>query len=194
MSEGDVEQNLSFEPLTPERWADFEELFGSHGAYGGCWCMWWRLSRREFERNQGQGNRSAMKAIVDSGEVPGILGFAQGRAVAWCSVAPREQFASLERSRVMKRLDDQPVWSIVCLYVDKRSRGKGVAEQAIQAAIEHARGKGARVIEAYPTVPREGQLPPVSSFMGVPSMYERSGFVKCAQPSRSRLVMRCTLE
>ena len=43
-------QNLTFYPLTPERWKDFEELFGPRGACGGCWCMWWRLKRSEFEK------------------------------------------------------------------------------------------------------------------------------------------------
>ena len=105
---------MEFHPLTAERWADFEELFGPKGAYGGCWCMWWRLSRREFEDQQGEGNRRAMKAIVESGHVPGILGYLDGKPVAWCSVSPREQYASLNRSRILKRIDDTPVWSIVC--------------------------------------------------------------------------------
>ena len=64
---------LAYRPLTPERWKDFEALFGERGACGGCWCMWWRLARPEFERGKGAGNRRAMKEIVASGEVPGIL-------------------------------------------------------------------------------------------------------------------------
>jgi len=107
---------MQFHPLTPERWDDFEALFGARGAYSGCWCMWWRLKRKEFEAQQGDGNRAAMKAIVESGRVPGILGYDGDRAVAWCSVAPREDFPSLNRSPVLKRLDDEPVWSIVEAY------------------------------------------------------------------------------
>lgn len=106
---------LEFHPLTRERWSDFEELFGERGAYGGCWCMWWRLTRREFEQQQGEGNRQAMKAIVESVQVPGILAYAAGEPVGWCSVAPREHYGSLNRSPVLKRLDDTPVWSIVRL-------------------------------------------------------------------------------
>ena len=194
MPEANAALSLEFHALTPERWADFEELFGVHGAYGGGWCMWWRVTRRDFEQNQGDGNRLALKAIVDSGQVPGILAYAEGKAVGWCSVAPRDQFGSLERSAVLKRLDDQQVWSIVCFYVAKGWRGKQVAEALIRASVRYAREKGARLVEAYPTLPRQGPLPPVSSFMGLPSMFERAGFVKCAQPSPRRLVMRCTLE
>jgi GNAT superfamily N-acetyltransferase len=156
--------------------------------------MWWRRTRHEFEQGQGEGNRLALKSIVDAGEVPGILAYAEGKAVGWCSVAPREQFASLERSRVLKRLDDQPVWSIVCFYVAKGWRGKRVAEALIAAAVQYARKNGAKFVEAYPTMPREGRLPPVSSYMGLPGMFERAGFVKCAQPSARRLVMRYPIE
>jgi hypothetical protein len=73
---------MEFYPLTVDRWSDFEELFGPKGAYGGCWCMWWRLSRKEFEAQQGEGNRQAMKAIVESEHVPGILGYSGGKPVA----------------------------------------------------------------------------------------------------------------
>ncbi len=65
---------MEFKPLTPNNWDDFEDLMGPRGAYGGCWCMWWRLTRKVFEQQQGEGNRRAMQAIVASGRVPGILG------------------------------------------------------------------------------------------------------------------------
>jgi GNAT superfamily N-acetyltransferase len=185
---------LEFQPLTKERWSDFKELFGAHGAYEGCWCMWWRLTRREFEELQGEGNRQAMKAIVESGEVPGILAYCEGKPVGWCSVAPRERYGSLERSPVLKRLDDTPVWSIVCFFVAKSYRGQGVAEELIRGAVEYVRSQGGKVVEAYPTQPRRDQLAPVSSYMGVPAMFERAGFVECARPSKSKVIMRYFIE
>lgn len=191
--EGDLQLDLEFRPLTPDRWSDFETLFGERGAYGGCWCMWWRCTRREFEQQQGEGNRLAMKALVDSGVVPGILAYRAGQAIGWCSIAPREQFGALERSPVLKRLDDRPVWSLVCLFVHKGFRSRGVAQALVHGAVAHARSQGATVVEAYPTLPKKDLLPPVSSFMGVPSLYEQAGFVECARPSKSRAIMRCEL-
>jgi len=189
-----VEQTqMEFHPVTAERWPDFEELFGPKGAYAGCWCMWWRLSRKEFETQQGEGNRRAMKAIVESGRVPGILGYSAGKPVAWCSVAPREDYASLERSRVLKKIDDIPVWSIVCFFVAKTHRGHGVAEALIRAAVEYVRKQGGKVVEAYPTVPKSKNVPPVSSYMGFPSIFARVGFVEYAKPSPSKCIMRCTI-
>lgn len=186
---------LDVRPLVPERWDDFEALFGPKGAYGGCWCMWWRETRSEFQRRGNDGNRAAMRAIVDSGEVPGLLGYLDGRPVGWVSVAPRESYPSVERSRVLKRLDDEPVWSIVCLYVARGHRGEGIARSLVEAAVEHVAARGGKIVEAYPTAPRgRKRLAPVSSFMGVPSLFEAAGFVERARPSKSRVVMRRTLE
>lgn len=102
--------DLTIRPLTPDIWSDFENLFGPKGAYGGCWCMWWRLTRGEFEKGQGEGNRQAMKALVNSGIIPGLVAYRNDEPCGWCSVAPREHFKSLERSRVLKRIDDETVW------------------------------------------------------------------------------------
>jgi len=111
--------NLEFHPVTPKRWTDFETLFGAKGACGGCWCMLWRLTRKEFEQQKGEANRQAMKTIVESGEIPGLLAYSEKQPVAWCSVAPRENFPALERSRVLKKIDDKPVWSISCFFIHK---------------------------------------------------------------------------
>jgi GNAT superfamily N-acetyltransferase len=156
--------------------------------------MWWRLTRREFEKQQGEGNREAMKAIVNSGEVPGILAYSGGKAVAWCSVAPREHYSSLNRSPVLKRLDDAPVWSIVCFFVARSHRNQGITKELIRAAVEYVRSQGGNAVEAYPTQPKNGQLPPVSSYMGLPSMFKKLGFIECASPSRSKVVMRFYIE
>ncbi len=180
-------------PLTPQRWRDFESLFGAHGAYGGCWCMWWRSTRREFEARKGAGNRRAMQAIVDSGAVPGLLGYLGNKPVGWCAVAPREEFSSLERSPVLKRLDDLPVWSIVCFFIAQGFRGQGIAEAMIGAALDYVQRRGGAMVEAYPTPPKPTPLAPVSSFMGLPAMFARAGFVECARPSRSKWIMRCRL-
>ena len=184
---------MKFYPLTADRWNDFEQLFGPRGAYAGCWCMYWRITRKAFEAGQGEDNRCAMKSIVDAGRPTGLLGYRDGMAVAWCAVAPRDEFPSLERSPVLKRLDEQPVWSIVCLFVHKDHRGQGVAGMMIEAVIEHVRDQGGHIVEAYPYVPKTAKAPPVTSYMGFPSLYEQHGFELCASPSKSKQIMRYTL-
>lgn len=74
---------LTIHPLTPERWPDFVRLFGDRVG-GGCWCMGWRLPRQQYLRQKGDRNKKAMKAIVQSGEVPGILAYVADEPVGWC--------------------------------------------------------------------------------------------------------------
>ena len=181
---------LEIHPVTPERWADFENLFGERGACAGCWCMYWRQSRADFDKKKGTANRKEMKKIIDSGEVPGLLGYLDGEPVAWCSVAPRETFTSLARSRVLKPVDDKPVWSVVCFFVAKEHRRKGLTVQMLRAAAEYARRRGADTIEGYPVDPRKPNAPDVFVFTGLAPGFRKAGFSEVARRSETRPIMR----
>jgi GNAT superfamily N-acetyltransferase len=183
-------QQLQFRPLTPERWGDFERLFGARGACGGCWCMLWRLKRSEFEKQKGDKNKAAFKAVVDSGEAPGILAYANGNAIGWCAVAPRETYPALDRSRVLKKVDDKPVWSIVCLFIAKEYRRKGVSVELLNAAAQYVRKRGGRLVEGYPVEPRKNAMPDVFAWTGVASAFLKAGFVECGRRSETRPIMR----
>lgn len=182
---------LSFQPLRREGLGDFAALFGERGACGGCWCMLWRLSRKEFESQKGEGNKRAMKAIVDSGEVPGILAYHEGRAVGWCTVAPRSSYPALSRSRVLKPVDDREVWSVACLYIEKSYRNRGVSTGLLRAAEAYAGAQGARVLEGYPVEPKDGKkIPPSFAWTGIPVAFKRAGFKEVARRFPSYPVMR----
>ncbi|HEX6484545.1 MAG TPA: GNAT family N-acetyltransferase [Ktedonobacteraceae bacterium] len=185
---------LKFLPVTAERWQDLETLFGKSGAYGNCWCMWWRMKRSEFDKQSGPEKKQALKNIVDANQVPGILAFANGEPVAWCSVAPREVFASLERSPTLKRVDREPVWSIVCFFVAKLYRRQGLMVMLLKAAIDHAKSNGAKIVEGYPIEPRHDHLPEVSSFTGVVTAFQEVGFVEVLRRSEKRPIMRYFIE
>src|SRR5512139_2684540 len=101
---------LQFHPVTSDRWKDFEELFGPNGACAGCWCMWWRMSRAEFSQKHHAGNKRAMKKIIMAGQEPGILAYTHGKPIGWCAIGPREVYPSLDRSNVLRRVDEQLVW------------------------------------------------------------------------------------
>src|SRR6266700_5058846 len=131
--------SLKFQPLTPKRWPDLESLFGERGGWGGCWCMWWRLSRAEFQKRKGQRNKAAFKQIVEDAELPGVLAYANGQPVGWCAVAPREQYPVLERSRTLARADSKAVWSVTCLFVARPFRRAGVSVQSVPPLAMHAR-------------------------------------------------------
>ncbi len=189
----EVASEWEFHPVTPDRWGDLEALFGPRGACGGCWCMWWRLTRAEFDRQKGEGNRLAMKALVESGRVPGILAYAGGAPVGWCSVAPREEFGALARSRVLRPIDDQPVWSVVCFFIAKAYRRRGLTVALLRAAVDYAAAHGARVVEGYPTESKKADAPAAFLYMGTVSAFRKAGFVEVARGSSSRPIMRYTI-
>jgi len=188
-----ADSKMKFVPVTKDRWSDFETLFGKRGACGGCWCMLWRLTRKDFESQKGEGNRRAMKALIQSGEIPGILALSEGQPVAWCSVAPRDHFPALGRSRILKPLDEQPVWSISCLFVEKQYRRKGLSTQIIKAAVDHVKKQGGSVVEAYPVEPKKDKMPDVFAWTGLASAYVKAGFEEYARRLETRPIMRyCT--
>lgn len=155
--------------------------------------MWWRLTRRQFSEQAGEGNRRGLRSLVEGGHVPGVLAYSGEMPVGWCSLGPRSNYGSLERSPVLKRLDDQPVWSIVCFFIDRQWRGQGLAQPVLRGAIAYAGEQGAEILEAYPRPTRGKKLDAVSSFMGIPSVYRAEGFVEKARPSESRIILRKTL-
>jgi len=186
--------NLEFHPLTRGRWVDVEQLFGQRGACGSCWCMWWRLARSDFMLQRGEMNRKAFKDLVDSGKVPGILAYAEGQPIGWCAVAPRETFPRLERSRILSRVDNKPVWSVVCFFVAKAFRRKGISVRLLTAAVDHVRKKGGKIVEGYPVEPKKDWASPDPFvYTGLFSAFRKAGFVEVARRSRTRPIMRYVL-
>jgi len=158
--------SLAYKPLTTAEWPDFVKLFEEHGIQDGCWCMYWRVKRADCQRHYGEGNKLAFKEIVDTGNIPGILAYLDRQPVGWCSIAPRETHLALERSPTLKRVDQQPVWSIVCFFVSKPYRRLGMTKQMIRAAIQYAYRNGAKIIEAYPLRTELTKMLPYERFMG----------------------------
>jgi GNAT superfamily N-acetyltransferase len=152
--------------------------------------MYWRLTRSEYEKKKGLGNKKALRRIVDSGRPPGLLAYAGGKPVAWCAVGPREIYPVLERSRILARIDDEPTWSVTCFFVVRPFRRQGITFQLLKAAVDFAGRKGARVVEGYPVEPKKGSLPDVFAYTGLPSAYRKAGFVEVLRRSETRPIMR----
>ncbi len=182
-------KEIHVHPLTSDRWEDLEALFGPKGV-NGCWCMWWRMKRAEFARCVGEQNRLAFKAIVDSGEVPGLLAYHNGLPVGWISVGPRKVYGSLERSRLFKSLDYRITWSVVCFYIRNGYRRKGLSGILLKEAIRYAAEQGAQVVEGYPVGPGQEKSADADLYTGVLSLFLRAGFAEAAQPSGRRVLMR----
>ena len=182
---------LTFEPLTSGNWEKFVELFGVNGACGNCFCMYYRLSNKDFRKGTvNEENKRSMHEIVKSGKPAGLLGILENRAIAWCAFAPREDFMKLAKSRVHKRIDDENVWSIPCFFIDRKFRKSGVSSEILKGAIRYAENNGIKIIEAYPLVPRKEKVPDTFAWFGLLKTFERAGFEVADRKSVSRPMVR----
>src|SRR5207249_4641440 len=158
----------------------------------GCYCMYYRRSGKHdvpAGMTYSEANKRALRKLVDRGVVPGLIGYEKDRPIGWVSLGPREDYARLKRSPVMKPVDERPVWSIVCFFVDRHERGQGVAEALLRAAVIHARENGVRLLEAYP-VDKDERSHPDFVFFGAKRMYDRAGFKEVARRTPNRPVVR----
>lgn len=167
---------------------------GEKGGCGGCWCMLWRRSARAMEAGKGDGNRQAMKAIFDSGAVPGLVAMHGDEAVGWIQVDRRSAFPRLASSRILKPVDERAVWSVSCFLVDKRYRRQGLSLKLLNAAVEWARMHGAAIIEGYPIDTPKAKYPAVYAWTGFMGTYISAGFTEVARRSETRPIMRKQLK
>lgn len=182
-------------PLTGETWDALAALFREGGDPRWCWCQHWRLRSKDMAAAKVPELRARLRS--QAGEPPGLVAFDGKRAVGWVSLGPRPDFERIVRSRVIPKIDDRPVWSIVCFAVSESARGRGVARALLDAAVEHARARGATALEAYPVRVGDGEaIHPDSAFTGTLPMFERAGFRvvadRASDPSSSvqRVVVR----
>lgn len=188
-----LESSKNFEvvPVTKNNWDLFVKLFGKKGAYGNCWCMYYRLTNSEFKAGKvDDGNKNSMKDIIWEGKTVGLLGLLDGEPVAWCAFSPREHFIRLEKSRVHKRIDKEEVWSIPCFFIDKNNRRKGLSTLLLKGVIDFAREQGIKIIEAYPIVPREESIPDSFAWYGLYKTFEQAGFKIVDRTSQNRPMVR----
>ena len=191
IKESDIVSEMTFEPLCKKNWPLFVQLFGERGGCGNCWCMYFRLKKDDFVQGKlNDGNKERMKEMVWAGAPTGVLGIYEGQAIGWCAFAPREDYLKLENSRVHKRIDDTPVWSVTCFFVDKNFRRMGVSVAMLKGLIGIAGEKKVKVIEAYPTIPTQPSLPDSFAWIGLYKSFERAGFKIVDRTSKSRPMVR----
>jgi GNAT superfamily N-acetyltransferase len=181
-------------PLTPDRVDDFATVANPNRRPSHCWCLSHRLSAREITELGGGSREAAFRALCARENPPGVIGYDDGEPVGWCSIGPRAEIPRLEASKLIRPVDDVPVWSIICVVVRSGFRKQGVTGAMLEGAVEYARSQGAPAVEAHPVDP-PGRMDLTMAFVGTKAMFERAGFevvgVTDAVASRMpRLVMR----
>ncbi len=198
--------SLRVEPLTEASWPALEALFREGGDPRWCWCQYWRLRSKDFSAAKVPELRDRLRREAAQPVPVGLVALrGHGpdlRAVGWVSIGPRDDFERIVRSRVIPRIDDRPVWSIVCLAVSATARGRGIARMLLASAVDFARTRGVATLEAYPVVIESGQrgLRPEAAFTGALPMFEHLGFhvvaarASALSASARRVVVRLELQ
>ena len=181
-----ADADLQILPLTADRLADLRALFDEGGDAKACQCAFWRVRASGWGDWTRDHNRAVLEPLAARRPAVGLVAYADGRAVGWVSVGPREDYERLERSKVLTRIDDRPVWSIVCFVVSRPWRGRGVATALLDAAIAHARGSGATLAEGYPVDSSRGRVSAAAAYSGPLAMFERAGFEVAARRQYNR--------
>lgn len=190
--------SLTVLPLTPERMTDMDTVFRSRGCSvaKGCYCMYYRASGKPADLEPGESRtsmrRSAIAKLAEGETPPGLLGYKDGKAVGWVSLGPRGDFVRLANSPTMRSIDASPVWSVICFVVPSEYRKQGIAHELLAAAVEFARERGAKLLEAYP-VDRGAPKAPNASWFGSSSMFAKAGFVEIARHKPTRPIVRLKL-
>lgn len=197
---GEFMNEISCYPVTSNRWSDLEKLFGPSGAYWGCWCTYWRFTNKKFnDMKPNERKKSLIKIIEENDIAPGILAYFENKPVGWLAISPRKKFERIVKSRVIKPVDDKPVWSIVCFYIHEDFRGKGVSKELIKTAETYAEGCGASIVESYPIdsskCKKNEKIDDSLAYVGVSSLFDTMGFVKVADTKaksggKPRIIMR----
>lgn len=177
-----MNDKLTVRPVTEETWPDLEALFESKGAPSYCWCMAWR-PMPDRTRASNADRKAALHQRVRDGTPIGLLGYIGGEPVAWCSVAPRETFRPLKEGQSAEAAG---VWSVVCFFIRREYRGRGLSRRMLQQAVTVAKENGAKVVEGYPVDPDS----PSYRFMGFVSLFKACGFEPAGEAGTRRHVMR----
>ena len=180
-------------PVTPDRVDDFVAVANPNRRASHCWCLSHRLTAGEIEEH---GSReTAFRALCGRANPPGVIGYADGEPVGWCSIGPRAENTRLSRSRLIRPLDDLPVWSIICVVIRGGHRKRGHTTPLLDGAVGYAASHGAPAVEGYPVDPGSGRIDLTMAFVGTRAMFEKAGFAvvgttDAVASKLPRLVMR----
>ena len=163
-----------------------------------CWCLSHRLDSKTNASLVGPARGEYVRELCGKDVAPGVLAYLGDEPVGWAAVAPRRELP-VARSRMIPTVDSQPVWSIFCVRVRPGYRGRGIAHQLVEGAVEFARDNGAPAVEAVPVDNGAEKVNLTMAFVGFRALFERAGFVKVADTTSvaggiPRIVMRRRLE
>ncbi|MBV1777807.1 GNAT family N-acetyltransferase [Paeniglutamicibacter sp. ABSL32-1] len=180
---------------------DLEKIFGTRGDPGHCRCQWFQNPGKAFGALTDEERAERLRAQTACGkpraaQTSGLVGYLDEEPVGWCAIEPRTAYPRLLASKVPwagreEDKEDPDIWAAVCFVTRTGYRRLGVGRAMAAAAVDFARGRGARAVEGYPMLLPEGRKPMWGEmFVGSRSIFEEAGFGEVSHPTPRRLVMR----
>lgn len=166
------------EQLTRANWENFEQLFSTSEQCRECWCL---NHREPAGCATGILAKEKMRNLVSTGKAQGLLAYLDKDCIGWIAIDPMSELVGHDCQSTGKVNE----WSIHCLFVRDGFRGQGVSAHLIQAAIQHARANGAKLISAFPIPSENRNRFPANEaeFSGRLSSYTKLGFGTIGAPS-----------
>ena len=200
---GRVTAGLRIVPANEASWEDLQAVFGTRGSAAGCQCQRFKLARKEsFGSFPVEERAFRLRTQTNCGQpdadiTSGLVAYLDGVPVGWCAVEPRTEYTGLLRvfrtpwdGRHEDKTDDT-IWAITCVFARAGYRHQGISYALARAAVDFARDRGARALEAYPLVTQPGEQIIVGEMLvGGYSIYAAAGMAEVSRPSLRRAVMR----
>jgi len=185
-----VGSGYTIKALDESTWDAFARLVeANNGVFGGCWCMGFHPD----DSRDPALNRERKLARVREGRAHAALVFAGDDCLGWCQFgAPAEVPKIKNRAAYEKSLSKLPDWRIACNFVGKGNRRKGVANAALEGALDLIAGFGGGKVEGYPE--SADSVPAGFLFHGALSTYEKLGFVRDRKIGKHRWVVGKVVE
>jgi GNAT superfamily N-acetyltransferase len=193
-------------PANEASWDDLQAVFGTRGPAAYCQCQRYKLRPREaFARFPVEERADRLREQTRCGRpesetTSGLVAFLDGEPVGWCAVEPRPAYVGLVRNQRVpwegrdEDRADGSVWAVTCVFVRAGFRRRRVAYALARAAVDHARDRGARALEAYPMLVAPGQSITWGELnMGTSSVFAAAGLAQVSHPTPRRVVMRIEL-
>ncbi len=152
-------------------WSDFVSLMQSDKQCSECWC----LNHRKPEGcATGDAAKEEMKVLTTQHAAHGLLAYLGDVCIGWIAVDPIPELVGHD----MRSTGKTGEWSIHCMFIRDRFRGKGISSQLIQAAVAYAKSNGASLISAFPIPHSNRERFPVgeAEFSGRFSTFQKLGF------------------
>ena len=195
---------LSVRPANEASWDDLKAIFGTRGEAAVCWCQRYKLQPREaFKHWPAEMRAERLRGQTHCGDPRAP---ARPAASSPISTASRSAGARSSRAPAYPGLlrvyrvpwqgrdedkGDDSVWAVTCFFVRAGYRRRGVSCALARAAVDFARERGARALEAYPMITEPGQeITWGELHVGSRSIFAAAGFNEVSRPTPRRVVMR----